>query len=64
MQWYYRWKLRRIRREIHTLEDLSRFPLTEDYTASSRLRILQRLEAHLQNRLNDERSSTAPPPGN
>jgi hypothetical protein len=51
MQWYYRWKLKRIQKKITALKELSSYRLTEDYTASSQLRILTRLEAHLQTRL-------------
>jgi hypothetical protein len=51
MQWYYRWKLRRIQKKINALKELSNYRLTEDYTANSQLRILTRLEAHLQERL-------------
>lgn len=51
MQWYYRWKLRRIQKKISELKELSSYRLVEDYTANSQLRILNRLEAHLQARL-------------
>lgn len=51
MQWYYRWKLKRIQKKINELKELSSHRLVEDYTANSQLRILNRLEAHLQSRL-------------
>jgi hypothetical protein len=51
MQWYYRWKLKRIQKKINALKELSSYRLIEDYTANSQLRILNRLEAHLQARL-------------
>lgn len=51
MQWYYRWKLRKIQKKISELKELSSYRLVEDYTANSQLRILNRLEAHLQARL-------------
>lgn len=51
MQWYYRWKLKRIQSKINELKELSNHKLVEDYTANSQLRILNRLEAHLQARL-------------
>lgn len=51
MQWYYRWKLKRIQKKINELKELSSYRLVEDYTANSQLRILSRLEAHLQARL-------------
>jgi hypothetical protein len=57
MQWYYRWKLKRIQKKINALKELSSYRLTEDYTANSQLRILSRLEAHLQTRLTN---SSAP----
>jgi hypothetical protein len=53
MQWYYRWKLRKIQKKISELKELSSYRLVEDYTANSQLRILNRLEAHLQARLSD-----------
>ena len=60
MQWYYRWKLRRIQKEIQTLKDATNYRLVEDYTANSRLRTLSRLAAQLEGRL--VRTSSAPSP--
>jgi hypothetical protein len=57
MQWYYRWKLKKIQKKISELKELSSHRLVEDYTANSQLRILSRLEAHLQSRLT---TSSAP----
>ncbi|MDQ9171936.1 hypothetical protein Q8A64_16095 [Oxalobacteraceae bacterium R-40] len=51
MQWYYRWKLKRIQKKINELKEQSSYRLVEDYTANSQLRILNRLEAHLQSRV-------------
>ncbi|MDB5763407.1 MAG: hypothetical protein JWQ21_2402 [Herminiimonas sp.] len=51
MKWYYKWKLRKIQKEISSLKDSSSHPLTDDYTAHSRLRSLNRLAQHLQERL-------------
>ncbi len=51
MKWYYEWKLRRVRAEIAALEEQTRPRLREDYTANSRLRVLYRLAATLQDRL-------------
>jgi hypothetical protein len=56
MQWYYRWKLKRIQKKINELKELSSYRLVEDYTANSQLRILSRLEAHLQARLTNPSS--------
>jgi hypothetical protein len=60
MKWYYRWKLKRIQKQIDVLQDLSSHPLTDDYTANSQLRILKRLAAHLQERLAGGPSSPSP----
>lgn len=51
MQWYYRWKLKKIQKKISELKELSSHRLVEDYTANSQLRILTRLEAHIQSRV-------------
>ncbi len=51
MKWYYRWKLRKIQKEIQKLQEQSNYKLVEDYTPNSRLRILDRLEKHLQEQL-------------
>ena len=60
MQWYYRWKLKRIQKEIRALKESTNYRLVEDYTANSRLRTLSRLAAQLEERL--VRSSSAPSP--
>lgn len=57
MKWYYRWKLRKIQKEINQLQELSNHRLVEDYTPNSRLRILDRLEKHLQ----DQLAQSSPP---
>lgn len=57
MKWYYRWKLKKIQKEIHHLQELKNHRLVEDYTPNSRLRILDRLEKHLQEQL----EQSAPP---
>jgi hypothetical protein len=51
MKWYYKWKLKKIQKEINQLQELSRYTLIEDYTPNSRLRILDRMEKHLQQQL-------------
>lgn len=51
MKWYYKWKLRKIQKEISALQKLSNHRLIEDYTPNSRLRILDRLEKRLQEHL-------------
>lgn len=51
MKWYYKWKLRKIQKEIQKLQEQSNYRLVEDYTPNSRLRILDRLEKHLQEQL-------------
>ncbi len=58
MKWYYRWKLKKIRKKISVLKELSSYTLVEDYTANSRLRILGRLEQHLEQRLGQPSSAS------
>lgn len=58
MKWYYRWKLKKIRKKISVLRQLSSYTLTEDYTANSRLRILSRLEQHLEQQLGQPSSAS------
>lgn len=56
MQWYYKWKLKNIQKEISILEVLASHPLVDDYTAKSRLRTLNRLAAHIEERLTPQSS--------
>jgi hypothetical protein len=58
MKWYYRWQLKKIRRKISVLKQLSSYTLVEDYTANSRLRILSRLEQHLEQQLSQLSSAS------
>ena len=57
MKCYYKWKLKKIQKEINQLQKLSNHRLVEDYTPNSRLRILDRLEKHLR----DQLGKSAPP---
>jgi cell fate (sporulation/competence/biofilm development) regulator YmcA (YheA/YmcA/DUF963 family) len=58
MKWYYKRKLKKIEKEIKALQDIASYPLVDDYMANSRLRILNRLAQHLQERL----AQPVPPP--
>jgi hypothetical protein len=51
MNWYYRWKLKRIHAEISALTRATEAYLFDNYTAHSRLRILNRIAGSLQERL-------------
>ena len=67
MKWYYNWKLKKIHAEIDALTKRTGFPLSDNYTDLSRLRSLNRLAAHLQERLAKYPNSAnpdqaAPPP--
>lgn len=58
MKWYYKWKLKKIQKEISELQKLSNHRLVEDYTPNSRLRILDRLEKRLQEQLTQNPASS------
>jgi hypothetical protein len=58
MKWYYKWKLKRIQKEINQLQEQSNYRLIEDYTPNSRLRILDRMEKYLQKQLEQSSSSS------
>jgi len=51
MKWYYEWRLNRVRATISALEQETRLRLIDDYTAHSRLRVLNRVAEGLQRRL-------------
>lgn len=51
MKWYYEWRLNKVRAEISVLREATQAKLLEDYTAHSRLRVLDRVAAGLQQRL-------------
>lgn len=59
MRWYYKWQLKKIRKKISILKELSSYTLVEDYTANSRLRILTRLEQHLAQQLEQSPAVTS-----
>ncbi len=51
MKWYYEWKLNKIRAKISGLEEETQVRLFDNYTAHSRLRVLNRIADSLQQRL-------------
>lgn len=60
MDWYYRWRLKRVRAEIAMLEGETRRRLGEDYTPHSRLRVLMRLAEGFEQRLRKSPDDSAP----
>lgn len=51
MKWYYEWRLNKVRAEISALKAANQVRLQDDYTGYSRLRVLNRVEGSLQQRL-------------
>ncbi|HJV49985.1 MAG TPA: hypothetical protein VJ652_00895 [Noviherbaspirillum sp.] len=58
MKWYYEWRLNKVRAEISVLREATQARLQEDYTAYSRLRVLDRVAGSLQQRLAQYPSSS------
>ena len=50
-KWYYAWRLNKVRAEISLLKDATQARLQDDYTAYSRLRVLDRMASNLQQKL-------------
>lgn len=50
-KWYYAWRLNKVRAEISLLKDATQARLQDDYTAYSRLRVLERIASNLQQKL-------------
>jgi hypothetical protein len=59
MKWYYKWKLKRLHAEISELTRATEARLFDNYTAHSRLRILNRIAGSLQERLDKSESAAA-----
>lgn len=51
MKWFYEWRLKRVRAQIAALDEKTRVRLKDDYTAHSRMRVLENVAASLQKRL-------------
>jgi hypothetical protein len=51
MNWFYEWRLKRVRAQITELEQTTAARLIEDYKGHSRLRVLRRMAESLERRL-------------
>jgi hypothetical protein len=51
MNWFYEWRLKRVRAQISELEKTTAARLIEDYKGHSRLRVLRRMAESLERRL-------------